>query len=618
MSRQSDSNAVLPFRWVLFALGVIAIGFAVFVVADRKGNDLRDFYLAQVWPVVNGIERRPDTMIEMRDGVRLATDLYIPREREGPVPVIYVQTTYSKQLYFGGLHALQMFARDGYAIAVQDIRGRFASEGDFNLYETAAADGWDTLDWLSSQPWSNGRVGTFGCSALGEIQYILAEQAHPAHKAMIVEAGGGAIGAADNRHRYFGIYEGGVLNLSTAVGWFSQSGALNNVHRQKGAVSETLLRQLPVESLVRASGSEPTLYEDYVSHPPGHEWWKDRPYLDEAKGFAVPGLHVNSWFDIGVEDTITLALGEGLENAAEQWTVISPAIHCDSEELLDADHIGDLPVHNAKRDYESLFRRFFDSRLKGEGDWQAPRLETFVLGENQWRSFDSWPPAESAELDWFLGGRGPANSGAGDGVLSLEAGAAGVDTFVYDPMNPVPTRGGVFCCTGNPEDVPGSFDQSESAARDDVLVFDSSPLERPLTVTGPVSVTLHVGTSAPDTDFTAKLVDVHPDGRAMNIQDGVFRLRYRDGYDQPKDASPGQRYEITISLRATAYRFAAGHRIRLEVSSSNFPRLARNLNTGEAAHVEENPVVATNSVFHGVGAESRLTLSVLHEIATDE
>lgn len=599
----------MSLRYVIPLL-VLVLGLTALFVWQRV--DLRSQYLRNVWPVLSGVRLLRDQPVQMRDGVSLATDVYLPTRHEPPYPVIYVQTPYDKQDFFGGLHALRMFAPHGYAIAVQNVRGRFNSGGVFSIYDHAVTDGWDTLTWLAQQEWSNGRVGTFGCSALGEVQYILAESRHPAHAAMIAEAAGGAIGAAANRHGYFGLWEGGVFNLAAGVGWFTEHGAKTKYERS-GTVTPELLQRLPIIDLVRQSGAPTTDYEDYVSHPPGDPWWSTKPFLDDARGFAVPGLHVNSWFDLGVADALTLAFARGAPDSAPQSAIVSPAAHCGSEEMRKEDVIGELLVTGADQPYEQHFLAFFDHWLKGGRDYRLPAVRVFVIGADRWVDLDAWPPEEVDYEDWFLGSEEDARTAAGDGRLSRTPVTPGSDAFTYDPLNPVPTNGGPHCCTGNPEDRPGSFDQSASGRRDDVLVYESDALDAPLTVIGPLTVHLEVATNAADTDFTAKLVDVWPDGRAFNVQDGVFRLRYRDGYASPKRAQIGEWYTIEIGLRAAAWQFRSGHRLRLEVSSSNFPRLARNLNTGGAAELEVDPVTAVNSVRYGGARGSRLVLPKYQE-----
>jgi hypothetical protein len=564
-------------------------------------------YLREVFTRLHGIEVLENARVPMRDGITLSADVYLPQRFDPPYPAILVQTPYGNDRYFGGMQALQWFVPHGYALVFEDVRGRFESEGDFSVYDHAVTDGWDTLDWIAAQDWSSGRIGTYGCSALGEVQYMLAGVSHPNHKAMIVQAGGGAIGAANDRYGYFGLFEGGVFNLAAGAGWFAESGGKGKVP-VSGVLSPELIEGLPIVDLVADSGASFTDYEAFVTHEPGDPWWDQFSYVDEARGFQVPGLHVNSWYDLGAEDTVTLAMGLGIDDPAPQHVIMSPATHCQSELLEASDTVGDLIVRNANLPYAEVYRTWFDHWLRDGPDPELPRLEVFVIGQNEWVALDTWPPGRMQS--WFLASEDGANSSSGDGRLQLETPPQNSDSFEYDPLDPVRSRGGPHCCTGTANDEPGAFDQSASAAREDVLVYDSEPLERSMTIIGPVRVELTVATSAPDTDFTAKLVDVAPDGSSINVQDGAFRLRYRDGYREPVLAEPGEWYPIEVGLRATAYRFEAGHRIRLEVSSSNFPRLARNLNGGGAPALESVAMNAVNSVAIGGAAPSRLRLPI--------
>jgi putative CocE/NonD family hydrolase len=590
---------------LMIITGVLGSLFAVMVAMllySKSVSDIKSLYLRYIWTALNGVSVDRGHMLSMRDGTKLAIDIYLPRRVKPPYPVIFVQTPYDKVDYFGGLHAVRLFAKSGYAVAVQDMRGRYGSEGEFTLYEHAVQDGWDTLDWLSQQSWSSGRIGTFGCSALGETQYLLADAGHPNHRAMIAEAGGGAL-------EDFGLYEGGVLNLASAVGWFSEKGSKTG-QEEAGNVTPDLFQNLPFVDLVRQSGAPPTDYEVYVSHPPGDPWWSERPFLDEPRGFSVPGLHLNSWFDLGVEDSITLAMGQGVANPAQQNVIISPASHCKSESVAARDQIGDLPVVGGNLPYQQVFLAWFDHWLKDGPPPNAPPLKVFVLGGDRWLDIDSWPPQDVEWQEWYLSSETGAHTASGDGRLLREHPPQGSDSFDYDPSSPVATLGGPHCCTGDPDDRPGSFDQVLSAQRDDVLVFQSDVMSTSLLIVGPLRVRLNVATTAADTDFTAKFIDVWPDGRAFNIQDGIFRLRYRGGYERPQMAEAGEIYDIEIGLRGTAYEILPGHRLRLEISSSNFPRLARNGNTGGENHLEVNLVKATNSVYFGGRNPSRILLPI--------
>jgi putative CocE/NonD family hydrolase len=293
--------------------------------------------------------------------------------------------------------------------------------------------------------------------------------------------------------------------------------------------------------------------------------------------------------------------------------IIGPGNHCQYFGANQSLNVGEFRVGpNALAPHAQWQLQWFDYWLKGQGELpQLPAYRFYIMGADRWVDSDQWPPRGVTSQNWYLSG-GPANSRNGSGELRLAPPDAGkVDEFVYDPLNPVPTRGGPICCTNDPTQIQGMVDQAPVEARDDVLVYSSAPLERPLTIAGPLRAELHVSTSARDTDFTAKLVDVFPDGRALNIQEGALRLRYRQGFLNPELATPGEVYRISLDMRAIAYELPAGHRLRLQISSSNFPRLERNLNTGGNNHDESVPVTATNRVWRSAARPSAVVIPVL-------
>jgi putative CocE/NonD family hydrolase len=478
-------------------------------------------------------------------------------------------------------------------------------------------DGYDTVSWLAARPWSNGRVGTFGCSYLGEVQYMLAALRHPNHAAAIPQSGcawGGSGVSAFGFRRY------GVLELAGAFGWFRTNGSkvfpkppLPPIDYGKA------LRDLPVADLLRIHGGPPSDYEDVATRPASDPYWDYLGDVTPEDRFDVPALHVNSWYD--PTPGSTLALFGAMQRNAEsergrdnQLLLMSPSGHCESEQLRWPTRVGRRWLGDARFDYWGLYVRWFDHWLKDadNGVTDEPRVRLYVMGRDQWRGESEWPLARTRFTPYYLSGEGRANTLDGDGVLGPAKPASdGVDVFVYDPHDPVPTRGGTLCCVGGLDADPGAFDQSDIERRDDVLVYTSSPLPEGLEVTGPVEAILYVSSSAPDTDFTAKLVDVYPDGRAFNIQEGVVRARFREGLEREVWMQPGEVYELRIDLEATSNYFAPGHRVRLEVSSSSFPRWERNLNTGGPNYDETRGVPARNRVHHSPRHPSHVVLPVI-------
>jgi hypothetical protein len=576
--------------------------------------------------------------VPMRDGVQLSTDIYFPDGNEPHRPVILIRTPYGKQGWREGTPRgalTMMFASHGYVVAIQDKRGRFESQGRYALAVDEDVDGYDAVQWLSKQSWSNGKVGTYGCSDLGDAQIWLAQARPPALAAMIPQASGSSVGPAGGRYRYFGAFNGGAVQLAAGVDWMISSGskvfwgppawlppekfreiADRFTARPKAVVEpdavEPLLWTVPVADILKNAGMTFTDWEDILHHELADPWWNQFPYLKGAEQFDVPALFVNSWGDFGVNETLfefNYFQTHSVSQIARrnQYVIISPTTHCVSELAKSPTIVGARDLGDARKDFWSIYLKWYAHWLKGEpGGADMPHVQYYLMGRNEWRSADAWPIPGSEFRRYYLHGRGLANSRYGDGRLSTDApaGAEPADRYVYDPATPVPTGSG----PGLPD---GYFDQSATEMRQDVLVYTSEPLRQGIEVTGPVMARLYGSSDAKDTDFTAKLVDVYPDGRAYNIQDGILRARYRDGFDKKTWMKPGQVYRIDVSLDATSNYFAAGHRIRVEISSSNFPRFDRNLNTGGNNYDESQWRVARNSLQHSRGSASYLLLPVV-------
>jgi putative CocE/NonD family hydrolase len=558
--------------------------------------------------------------IPMPDGVRLKASLYLPRGAAAPLPTVLVRSPYGRLRAGGGFDAGIFFARHGYAVLVQDLRGTGDSEGLLMPWQHAAEDGVATLDWISRQPWSTGRVGTYGCSALGETQFVLARKGHPAHAAMIPSGAGGAIGSAAGRFAYFGVFEGGVFQLASGFGWFVDHGAKDPATPPAAQFDRrSHLRDLPVSTLIQQVRPGSSGYDDFLATPLSDSKWSDWGYLTDSDAPRVPALIINTWGDQTVGDTLALAESWRRRDpgtAAGQKVVIAPGTHCDhGESGATPTRFGELTVEGAGRPWQDWYLQWFGYWLKGEGRG-LPDMEAytfFILGENRWESSAEWPPASARIVRWYLGSGGSANSRQGNGILAPErSGTAAFDQFRYDPDNPVPSRGGPICCTGDGNDKAGPADQADVEIRDDVLVYTTAPLAQGLRIAGPLRAKLSVSSSATDTDFVVRLVHVWPDGRATGIQEGAMRLRYRDGFTSPTLMEPGRRYEVLVDMRSIAYAVPEGHRLRLHVTSSSFPRLERNLNTGAENNAQESRVeIAVNKVHHDRDGESYVELPLL-------
>lgn len=566
------------------------------------------------------VEVERDVMVPMRDGIRLATDIYRPLGAAGRLPVVLIRTPYDKAQDRSARIPARFFAGRGYVVVMQDSRGKWGSEGKYVVSQSGRHDGYDTVEWAASQPWSNGRVGSYGCSYRGENQVMLAAERHPAHVAMIPKAAGGAVGTAGGRYGFFGFFEGGAFSLSAAVGWFPNAGTKDRTDGQVRIPLPDGHHQLPTIDIMRHYGVGPTDWEDVLTKPLDDPWWQTLGYIADRDSFATPALHVNSWYDLGAAETLQLfnlmrrnAVDE--RTREHQYVILSPTTHCESERATENTRVGELDVGDARFPYWETYLRWFDHWLKGadNGVTRMPRVQYYVTGANEWRSADEWPVPEARPTRLYLRSGGAAGERMDDGVLSRRPPTANEpsDRYVYDPADPVPSRGGSVCCTGNPQDQAGAYDQTDIEQRNDVLVYTTPPLEDAVDVVGPLRATLFVSSSAPDTDFTVKLVDVHTDGRAFNVQEGITRARYREGFDRTVSMRPGEVYEVEVDLHATAHRFRAGHRVRIEVSSSNFPRFDRNLNTGGDNVTETGWRTAENAVHHSAEHPSHLLLTVV-------
>lgn len=563
-----------------------------------------------------------DVMVPMRDGVRLATDLYRPTTGGPRFPVILIRTPYDKSAMPFVTTPAKFFAGQGYVVAAQDVRGKFRSEGEFTVQVNDAEDGYDTIDWIARQPWSAGKVGTYGCSYMGEVQLLAAKQGHPAHAAMIPQSSTGALGPAGGFYTNWGTYEGGTITLSALFGWMG--GAGSKVKGRTGDLARldfaSMLKSLPVATMAERAGYPPSDFRDFVTHPPADPYWERMRYVRDDDRFDVPALHVNSWFDVTPEQTLYLFNLMRQRSASarardHQYVIMSPTPHCLSEAAGNPTMAGDRAFGDARLPYFQVYLDWFDHWLKGidNGVTRRPRVQYYVMGANEWRSAPSWPVPGMTPTRFHLAASTSALTAAGDGRLSRETPSPGRDSFRYDPGDPFPSRGGTVCCTGNPKDQPGAFDQRDLEGRRDLLVYTTAPLERPLTIAGTVTAVLYVSSDRRDTDFVAKLIEVDSAGRSWNVANGVLRARYRQGMARPELLTPGEVVRLEVSLKATAHRFAAGHRIRLWVTSSDFPLHDRNLNTGGDNVTETSWLVATNTVHYGGRQASYLLLPVLED-----
>lgn len=591
-------------------------------------------------------------MVPMRDGTRLATDIYRPKDASKRYPTIFVRTPYNVNYWDTKLgapadqsKALEAVKR-GYAYVVQNERGQYFSEGDWQILGAPRTDGYDSFSWIAEQPWSNGKLAPWGCSSLGEWHMGVAALGHPAQATMVTQGFGAGIGRVGPFLEQGGFYRGGAIQMEMILFLYESQNRqrpmfpndLSQADRTRlskyfdlqaqwpGVDWEAATRHLPVSDIIRHVEGPKGIFADpqpgpggkpFVERTPADPAWSEGGLYQPGMKINLPTLWMASWYDLSTAPNIELfnkvVTEGGPEIARQQKLIISPVKHCQFGRESEHTAIGDLDAGDARFDYDALIWGWLDHYLKGDDNGMPDKLSAvtyYTLGMNRWRTSPTWPPAGAKPFTLFLSSGGKANSLSGDGVMTARPPpTGGVDRFVYDPMNPVPSVGGRHCCLSK-DLKAGAFDQRGNEGRPDVLVYTSEPLAKGLDASGPIEVELWVSSDRPDTDFTVKLLDVYPDGRAFNLDETIQRARYREGYDKPIFMQPGMVYRVKLGPMVTSNWFAPGHRIRLEVSSSNFPNFERNLNTGGRNTDEVQGVKATNTVHHSSTYPSKVTLTV--------
>ena len=555
------------------------------------------------------VQIEPGVRVKLRDGIQLVADIYRPIA-DGRFPVMLERTPYNR----AGESAMAHFlASNGYVVIIQDTRGRFDSEGEFYPFKNESQDGYDTVEWAAGLGYSNGRVGMFGGSYVGATQ-MLAAISRPPHLVAIFPY----VTAAE-------YYEGWTYQSGALMQWFASSwssGLTVDTLRRKAAAgirAKQGVTQLPIDDYVHLHLPEmkdlAPYFRDWVEHETDDAYWKPWKISDHYNEMSIKALHAGGWHDIFVKGTIANYVGMRRSAASPeardgQRLLVGPWAHAGTSP---EGKIGDVVFgKQAVLNMRQTTLQWSDYALKdiqNEYVTGAP-VRLFVMGENVWRDEKEFPLSRSRMTPFYLHATRGANTAAGDGRLSPDApGAEKADLFEYDPANPVPTIGGRLCC-GN-ELPPGPADQRPNETRSDVLVFSTPPLTRDLEVTGYVTLDLYAASTAKDTDFTAMMVDVEPTGYARYLADGISRGRYRTGTSQAELLTPGDIFHFTIDLWVTSNVFKKDHQIRLYVSSSNFPRFSRNLNTGEKMFGGTQMLKATQKIFHDLEHPSALSLPVI-------
>ena len=641
------------------ALRLVIVALAAFSnrpVAAQGPAGLPDSIKARRWALENELESLAvvdrKVMIPMRDGVRIAADIYYPRGGK-KYPAIWVRTPYNFNYWDvqngvpRDVTAALTAIKRGYAYIDMQERGHFFSEGNYDILGPPLTDGDDELNYLRARTWSNGKIGTTGCSSTAEWQGAVAALGNPGYAAFNVQGFGAGVGRVGPYYEQGNWYRGGAVQM-LFIDWLY--GEQNQVRPMlpKNATQADLIRisksfdlaqrlppvdwskafwTLPEQDIIKNVDGPKGIFADsmpvatggaMIKRAPNDPAWYRGGLFHDNMRINIPGLWFMSWYDVSVGPNLEMynlvrrtAKGDA---ANQQWAIIAPVGHCAYTRATEHTIVGERDMGDARLGYQDIMYAFFDKFLKGVASPvldTMPKVRYYTMGLNKWQSSNSWPPAGAAPMTFYLGSGGSANTAKGDGVLTRTAPTSDKpDRFTYDPAKPVMSHGGNVCCQGNAVGA-GAMDQRETEQRPDVLVFTSEPFNEGTELSGPIIPTLYVSSDAKDTDFSVKILDVYPDGRAYNLDESIQRMRYRNGYDKPlvwmeKDKV----YKVTLQPLNTSNWFAPGHRLRIEVSSSNFPRFDRNLNTGGKNYDESKPVVAHNVVHHSTEYPSAVTVTV--------
>ncbi|PCI53301.1 MAG: acylase [Alphaproteobacteria bacterium] len=608
--------------------------------ADTQTNKVRTRYgveVAEAKATVKAAERIRQLRIPMRDGTMLNADILFPQMPKAKLPTILIRTPYTFDGETSGLMViLARLLDEGYVIMLSHERGRFYSEGTYTFLNGAYKDGFDTVDWIVNQSWSSGKVGTIGCSSSAENQLGLAVMDHPGHVAMIPMAPGAGIGNVGPYNEQGNFYRGGAWQ-GLWFAWYYRNGArykpafpstLNRAERErlsqyfdfKPKVPKIdmleAVHHLPLKDLMASVKALPSDFDDFIQRLPNDPAWDEQAFVREGDQFGVPSLWVFSWYDIATPMNIAYVnhqrdIAKTVVDRENQFMVVGPTRHCQYGKETAQTIVGERNVGDARFDYLDLFVDWFDYWLKGKENGVINRAKNtvYTMGSNKWQEFEKWPPQETERKVYYLNSTKGANSRKGDGVLSAsQPTMQGTDKFIYDPSRPVPSHGGSICCFKGL--VGGALDQSEIELREDILVYTTPPFKEGMEVSGSIEVVLYISSNVPDTDLTVKVLVVDSNDKAYNLDDSIQRVRYRNGYETATFMAPGTVYKVSVGPMVTSNYFHKGQRLRIEISSSNFPRYGRNLNTGGHNFDETKPMIAHNTIHHSKDYPSHISISV--------
>jgi len=540
---------------------------------------------------------RYNVRVPMNDGVRLSADVYRPRG-EAPRPAILELTPYSNNSASSMTEAWR-FVKRGYAFVTVDARGRYDSEGEFTPYRHDGKDGAQVMTWITRQAWSNGKVATMGGSYLGKVQWQMAKERHPAHAAIV-----SYVSPADDFHD--GSRFNGVPKLDLMYTWMM---GMDGRVGQSSAGWEwaKVMRGLPLNSLSEAVGRDVSYWRLAMEHDRLDDFWGPVQMRDSYGTFDIPSFNVTGWYEGQLKGQIQNYLHVAKAAPAKHMLVVGPWLHSVNRHRVVGERDGGP---DAIIDLDGLRDRWLDARMLGAEPPALPHVLYFLPVKNEWRAAAAWPIPGTQFAKFYLESGGKANTLFGDGLLRQDRPGAGpADQFSYDPANPVPSvtsrtagaRGGL---------PTGPVDHRAVETRADVLVYTSAPLATGMEVTGPVSAVLYFATDVDDTDLAVKLLDVAPDGRSLNIAEGIARAKYRTSYSDPEPVLPGRVYPLTVELFPTSTFFEAGHRIRIEVAGSDFPNFARNLNTMNSDTGTETRIARTR-IEHSAAHPSHIVIPIV-------
>jgi uncharacterized protein len=652
-------------KHILLTLTLAVAGLAAILPINRHQNaeaQQRAGLTPEVIARRNSIEKELQSiavvdrklMVPMRDGKRMATDVYRPKDTSKKYATVFVRTPYNFNFWDvrNGVprdmsNELDAVKR-GYAFVEMSERGHFFSEGNYDILGPPLTDGDDAISWIAKQAWSSGKVGLIGCSSTAEWQLAVAAQGNPALAAIIPQGFGAGVGRVAPYFEQGNWYRGGAVQMLFIAWIYGEQNQVRPMFPPNTSQEDLIrtaksfdlaqqsppvdwsqaLRHLPEMDILKAVDGPRGIFADempvdtggaMIKRAPNDPAWYKGGLWHDNMTINVPGFWFMSWYDVSVGPNLAaynhVRKTARPEIANQQYAVIAPTLHCSYKRATEDTIVGERSMGDARLNYDELTWGWFDRFLKGESNnilETIPKVRYFTMGINKWQSSDTWPPKGAQPMTFFLSSGGKANTRNGDGTLIDAApGTDSGDKFDYDPMKPVPSYGGNVCCTGNAVQ-GGAFDQRKTEERADILVYSTEPLKEGIEVSGPIEVTLYVSSDVKDTDLSVKLIDVYPDGRAYNLDETIQRLRYRNGYDKPLAwMESGKVYKVTLQPMTTSNYFDVGHRIRLEVSSSNFPRFDRNLNTGGKNYDESQGLVAHNVVHHSKQFPSQIRITVV-------